>query len=92
MFNKDTAKHMAELSMLKFTDYEFDTMLEYMSDVTEMLDTVRSFPDVTDLCSRTAIPFSDLRPDEHCQEHTQSEALKNTDNKKNGYFTVPKII
>ena len=81
MFDKNTAKHLAELSKIEFTDAELSEMVYQMDDIIKLMDTVKGFDVSCDRKNRDTEDYRNLREDR-----------VNTSQNKGASYAVPKII
>ena len=84
--------HLEELSKLKFTEKEkknfkdeFDTILDFVSDITKIdLDMVKE--------NESGLNLSDFRKDEVKKSMKREEALYNAPETRDGCFVTPMVI
>ena len=81
MFDEKTAKHLAELSKIEFTEDELLKMTHQMDDVIKLMDTVRKYSETEERNMEKSTNYSGLREDE-------PKRIKN----KGTSYVVPKII
>ena len=81
MFDEKTAKHLAELSKIEFTEDELLKMTHQMDDVIKLMDSVKKFPETEGRNLGKSMDFAELREDEPKQTENQGTS-----------YVVPKII
>ena len=81
-------KYLAELSKLEYSDKELAATAEQMTDIIDLMDTVKEI-DITydDLKDNHDVYLNDLRKDEVIESMPTSNAV-NTNN----CFVVPKVV
>lgn len=95
ILNKDEIKHLATLSGLQITDAELET---YQKQLTETLDYMQNLnelktentPPTSNVSNLENVFFQD--GGENKRGLTQSEALSNAKQKKDGQFQVKRIL
>ena len=85
-------KYLAELSKLEYSDKELAATAEQMTDIIDLMDTVKEI-DITydDLKDNHDVYLNDLRKDEVIESMPTSEVLSNAVN-TNNCFVVPKVV
>ena len=85
-------KYMAELSKLEYSDNELAATAEQMTDIIDLMDTVKEI-DITydDLKDNHDVYLNDLRKDEVIESMPTSKVLSNAVN-TNNCFVVPKVV
>ena len=85
-------KYLAELSKLEYSDKELAATAEQMTDIIDLMDTVKEI-DITydDLKDNHDVYLNDLRKDEVIESMPTSKVLSNAVNTKN-CFVVPKVV
>ena len=76
-------KYLAELSKLEYSDKELAATAEQMTDIIDLMDTVKEI-DIT-------YYLNDLRKDEVIESMPTSKVLSNAVN-TNNCFVVPKVV
>ena len=85
-------KYLAELSKLEYSDKELAATAEQMTDIIDLMDTVKEI-DITydDLKDNHDVYLNDLRKDEVIESMPTSKVLSNAAN-TNNCFVVPKVV
>lgn len=85
-------KYLAELSKLEYSDKELAATAEQMTDIIDLMDTVKEI-DITydDLKDNHDVYLNDLRKDEVIESMPTSKVLSNAVN-INNCFVVPKVV
>ena len=85
-------KYLAELSKLEYSDKELAATAEQMTDIIDLMDTVKEI-DITydDLKDNHDVYLNDLRKDEVIESMPTSKAPSNAVN-TNNCFVVPKVV
>lgn len=85
-------KYLAELSKLEYSDKELAATAEQMTDIIDLMDTVKEI-DITydDLKDNHDVYLNDLRKDEVIESMPTSKVLSNAVN-ANNCFVVPKVV
>ncbi len=85
-------KYLAELSKLEYSDKELAATAEQMTDIIDLMDTVKEI-DITydDLKDNHDVYLNDLRKDEVIESMPTSKVLLNAVN-TNNCFVVPKVV
>ena len=85
-------KYLAELSKLEYSDKELAATAEQMTDIIDLMDTVKEI-DITydDLKDNHDVYLNDLRKDEVIESMPTSKVLSNAVNTNNG-FVGPKVV
>lgn len=85
-------KYLAELSKLEYSDKELAATAEQMTDIIDLMDTVKEI-DITydDLKDNHDVYLNDLRKDEVIESMPTSKVLSNAVN-TNNFFVVPKVV
>ena len=78
-------KYLAELSKLEYSDKELAATAEQMTDIIDLMDTVKEFDVVYDDTK------DNLRKDEVIESMPTSKVLSNAVN-TNNCFVVPKVV
>ncbi len=92
MFDTNLAAHLAELSKLKFTQKELEKITAEMETIVNLMDIVSSFDDSETLGNNEPIELKNTRPDKVDNSMPREEILKNSAEKSDTCFTVPKIV
>ncbi len=92
MFNTDLTKHLAELSKIKFTDSELESMTNDMTNIIAIMDKVKDFDSSKPAYALGAVNYNDLRTDEYRNSYPTEEITSNAKNVKNNSFVVPKVV
>ena len=84
-------KYLAELSKLEYSDKELAATAEQMTDIIDLMDTVKEI-DITydDLKDNHDVYLNDLRKDEVIESMPTSKVLSNAVN--TNCFVVPKVV
>ncbi|MFX0058881.1 MAG: Asp-tRNA(Asn)/Glu-tRNA(Gln) amidotransferase subunit GatC [Candidatus Hodarchaeota archaeon] len=93
-FSKETLEHISKLALLDLTDEEKINLVKQLSDILDY------FKKINDLDTENIEPMTHpieglknvFREDIPWKSLTNEEALKNTKNKKDGFFKGPKIL
>lgn len=87
-----TIDHLCVLSKLDYSDEEKQKVMEEMSDIINLMDTIKEF-DITydDTKDKNEIKFSDLRKDEAAASFPTEKLLSNTQPRDNCYV-IPKMM
>ena len=93
-FSKDTLEHISKLALLDLTDEEKERLANELSNI------LNYFKKINDLNTENVEPMSHpieglknvFREDIPWKSLTTEEALKNAQNKKNGFIKAPKIL
>lgn len=85
-------KYLAELSKLEYSDKELAATAEQMTDIIDLMDTVKEI-DITydDLKDNHDVYLNDLRKDEVIESMPTSKVFSNAVN-TNNCFVVPKVV
>lgn len=85
-------KYLAELSKLEYSDKELAATAEQMTDIIDLMDTVKEI-DITydDLKDNHDVYLNDLRKDEVIESMPTSKVLSKAVN-TNNCFVVPKVV
>ena len=85
-------KYLAELSKLEYSDNELAATAEQMTDIIDLMDTVKEI-DITydDLKANHDVYLNDLRKDEVIESMPTAKVLSNAVN-TNNCFVVPKVV
>lgn len=85
-------KYLAELSKLEYSDKELAATAEQMTDIIDLMDTVKEI-DITydDLKDNHDVYLNDLRKDEVIESMPTLKVLSNAVN-TNNCFVVPKVV
>lgn len=85
-------KYLAELSKLQFSDEELKKVSAEMTDIIDLMDTVKEI-DITydDLKDNHNVYLNDLRKDVVQESMSTDKVLKNAVN-TNNCFVVPKVV
>lgn len=91
--SKEEALHVAELAKIDFTDKEMDVLLEQLSKVLDLVDTLNEV-DTTNVEPTYSITQNiNMFRDDVAQDWQQKEALlKNAPESKDGLIKVPSIL
>ena len=81
-------KYLAELSKLEYSDKELAATAEQMTDIIDLMDTVKEI-DITQ--DNHDVYLNDLRKDEVIESMPTSKVLSNAVN-TNNCFVVPKVV
>lgn len=87
-----TLDHLCELSKLNFTEDEQRKMLADMSDIIDLMDTIKEFEiSYDDTKDKNEIAYDDLRKDEAAPSFDAERLQQNTQPRDNCYV-VPKMM
>ncbi len=87
-----TIEHLCNLSKLNYTDEGKQKVMEEMSAIIELMDTVKEFDVVyDDTKDNNSISFSEVRKDEAKPSFDTDKLLSNTQ-PKNDCYVVPKMV
>lgn len=91
--DKELIKHVADVARLKLTDDEINEFLPQLKEV------IKSFSEIQEVNTDNTEPSyhpiklkNVLRKDKPKESLTNSEALKNSKHKKDGYFKGPRVV
>ena len=89
----ETVLKIARLSRIKITDTE---SADIQKDLNKIVEFVKKLSEI-DVKEISEFNFgetylADMRPDEVTVDENTDNVLKNTDNKNQDFFTVPKIV
>lgn len=92
--DKATLDHIAELSKLSFTDDETEKMIEQMSDIITLMDTIRDIDiQYDDTKDNNQIPYAQLREDRAEESFPAGKLLSNTQAGGDGdCYVLPKMM
>lgn len=92
--DKATLDHIAELSKLSFTDEETEKMIEQMSDIITLMDTIRDIDiQYDDTKDKNEIPYAQLREDKAGESFPAEKLLQNTVTGGDGdCYAMPKMM
>lgn len=92
--DKATLDHIAELSKLSFTDDETERMIEQMSDIITLMDTIRDIDiQYDDTKDNNQIPYAQLREDRAEASFPAEKLLGNTQAGGDGdCYVLPKMM
>ena len=92
--DKATLDHIAELSKLSFTDEETEKMIDQMSDIITLMDTIRDIDiQYDDTKDKNEIPYAKLREDKAGESFPTEKLLQNTKAGGDGdCYTLPKMM
>ena len=87
-----TLDHICQLSKLNFTEDEQKTMLGQMTDIIDLMDTIKDIDVVYDAYKDNHnVYLADLRKDEAMPSLPTEKLLANAVNQEN-CFVVPKVV
>ena len=90
--DRETVRYLAQLGRLYFTDEELDKMSEDMTDIIELMDTIKNADAFSDTfkygCS---VNFDDLREDIAGESYPTAKILQNAVSSENA-FVVPRVV
>jgi len=92
--DKSTLDHIAELSKLSFTEEETEKMIDQMSDIITLMDTIRDIDiKYDDTKDKNEIPYAELREDKAGDSFPTEKLLRNTVSGGDGdCYTLPKMM
>ncbi|MBE6888445.1 MAG: Asp-tRNA(Asn)/Glu-tRNA(Gln) amidotransferase subunit GatC [Oscillospiraceae bacterium] len=87
-----TIQHLCELSKLNYEDEALEKVMSEMTDIIELMDTIKSF-DLTydDTKDNNSIKFCETREDVAKPSFPTEKLLSNAENTDNCYV-VPKVV
>ena len=86
--DKDTLKHIAELSRISLTDKELEKFTPQMQTILDSAKALQKIDTKGVKPMKRHIPFSQLREDIYSESLTQEEVLKNAKHSEDGYVKV----
>lgn len=87
-----TIQHLCNLSKLNYNDSELETVMTEMSDIINLMDTVKGFEcNYDDTKDNNAIKFSEIRNDAALTSFDTEKLLSNAENAEDCYV-VPKVV
>lgn len=90
--NLQMVSYLGKLSKITFTDAEIEEMAKDMTDIIEIMDTVKEIDVTYDaLADNKNVYLYDLRKDEAHESMPTSKILQNAKNSEN-CFVVPKVV
>ncbi len=90
--NLEMVKYLAELGKLEFTDEALAKTADEMTDIIELMDTIKDFGLEYDaLKDNHNVFLNDLRKDEKLPSMSTEKVLQNAVNSDN-CFVVPKVV
>lgn len=84
--------HLADLSKISFTDEELSKMTANMQDIIALMDKISDFTVDSSNPIREGKAFRDLRRDDPKESFPREEIMKNSEEKRGGYFSVMKVV
>ncbi len=92
--DKAALDHIAELSKLSFTDEESEKMIEQMSDIITLMDTIREIDiQYDDTKDNNQIAYSQLRDDRAKESFPAEKLLSNAQTGGDGdCYVLPKMM
>lgn len=92
--DKATLDHIAELSKLSFTDEETEKMIDQMSDIITLMDTIRDIDiQYDDTKDNNEIAYERLREDKAGESFPAERLLQNTEAGGDGdCYVLPKMM
>lgn len=92
--DKATLDHIAELSKLSFTEEETEKMIDQMSDIITLMDTIRDIDiQYDDTKDKNEIPYTQLREDKTEESFPTEKLLQNTSAGGDGdCYALPKMM
>jgi aspartyl-tRNA(Asn)/glutamyl-tRNA(Gln) amidotransferase subunit C len=91
--DEETLKHVAEMARVNLTDNEVEKFLPQLNEIIEMFSAISKVDTSGVKPSFQPVELKNsLRDDEETECLTQEEALKNSDQTKNGYFKGPRSL
>lgn len=93
MLDKDTVKHVANLSKLEFKEEEMEGMLKKLGDILNYVDQLQSVnTDNIDITYNPINLVNVLREDNVKDSLDREKVLQNAPDKEIGCFKVPKVL
>ncbi len=87
-----TIEHLCELSKLNYDEQELPKVMAEMSDIIDLMDTIKSFDLIyDDTKDNNSIKFSDTRADISKESFPAEKLLSNSESRDNCYV-VPKVV
>ncbi|KKP63790.1 MAG: Aspartyl/glutamyl-tRNA(Asn/Gln) amidotransferase subunit C [candidate division WS6 bacterium GW2011_GWE1_34_7] len=86
--DKQTLKHIAELSRINLTDQELEKFTPQMETILDSAKQLQKIDTKGVSPMKRHVPFSDLREDIPQKSLTQEDVLKNAKYKENGHIKV----
>ena len=92
MFDIKLATHLAELSKINFTETELTKITKEMNEIITLMDTVSNFQHTKKSIADTGIGLNEIRKDIKKASSPRKDILKNTAEKDEKAFSVPKVV
>lgn len=93
MLDEKVITYLAKLSKLELSDSDKERLVSEMSAIVDLMDTMNDVTIEDDLnLNGEGMSMHDLREDEVVPSLNQEIILQNAPHKKDGFFTVPKIM
>lgn len=93
MLDVELITYLAKLSKLEVDDSDKEKLVSEMSAIVDLMDTMGEVKMEDDInLNGEGISLNDLREDEVIPSFDNEVILKNAPHKKDGFFTVPKIM
>jgi aspartyl-tRNA(Asn)/glutamyl-tRNA(Gln) amidotransferase subunit C len=92
MVDVSLTAHLAKLSKLSFSEEELEHITEQMQDIIALMDKIADYEPSTLLGSDDGKGFSTLRKDQPLPSFHREDILGNSDDTKDGCFTVSKVV
>lgn len=90
--DRETVRYLAQLGRLVFTDEELDKMSEDMTDIIELMDTIKNADAFSDTSKYGhSVNFGDLREDIAGESYPTARILQNAVSSENA-FVVPRVV
>lgn len=93
MLDEKTITYLAKLSKLEIDDKYKEKLVSEMSAIVELMDTMEDVIIADDInLNGEGMEVEGLREDKVVPSLEQELILKNAPHKKDGFFTVPKVV
>lgn len=92
MFDIELTKHLAELSKLSFSGSELLKINGEMSEIINLMDTVKDFDRSSDTHELKPALYENTRDDIVKESSPTEDIIKNAKAVKDNAFTVPKVV
>lgn len=93
MLDEKLITYLAKLSKLELTDNDKERLVSEISAIVDLMDTMGEVTIEDDVnLNGEGMSMHDLREDEVVPSLNQEMILQNAPHKKDGFFTVPKIM
>ena len=86
-----TIQHLCDLSRLRYEDEALRKVMEEMTDIVALMDTIREFDLSYDDTKDNSVAFSEVREDIPQESFPREKLLANAENTDDCYI-VPKVV